>query len=69
MKIASKSQHRRYLEVLGGLMKEPMSPRKAARAVRLAKAIEEFEKERYPIADPTPEEAAAFRKAEEPKKT
>lgn len=61
--------HRRVLDVIDVLtVMDPPADSPEGRLLRaLAAATESYERERYPIAPPTAEEAAAFRAEQESK--
>lgn len=67
----TRDQYEAAMKEIDLLMQIPDADRPLEQADRLcilAAAVEAYEREHFPIPEPTPEEAAAFRAAEEPKR-
>lgn len=68
MKIESRKEHARLIEILKIAMHNQSYYKGLRRHVRwLASEIEAYEKEHWPIPEPTPAQARAFRREQERK--
>lgn len=67
MKIESRREHELALQEIDCLMTLMTDAKEDAEWLSiLARAVEDYEKIHFPIPEPTPEEAAAFRAEEDP---